>query len=168
MFFVTDGDDYDYAKIIDFWLFIDVCQIEDQIARKVTEIIGGNSCKSNLKIKKHDQQIGYGENRMTAEEYLKECKRKVCSQEFCTAVDAFKAALGSQGDQACFFFEDIVRLLIKRQSVGFKLNELYEDYGITDKAKRELLAVSSEDFIAAFRTYASQKQSSNVLKTEVE
>ena len=73
--------------------------------------------------------------------------------EFDEAVSSFRMALNAPGDPACFFFSDIISLLIKQQNVTFQLNELYTDYGITDKAKKELLALNDHSLISAFQTY---------------
>ena len=97
----------------------------------------------------------------TAEECLKHCYDKIKKNDFDNAVVLFKLSLTAEGDQACFFFEDIVRLLIQQNKLNLRIGELYRDYGITDKAKKALQNLTDQDIKLAFEIYA-QKHNFNV------
>lgn len=71
-------------------------------------------------------------NKTSDENFLEECNTAVQSKNYKEAVRLFKKALNSNEDPACFFFGDIVRLLISKSKVKFKMSELYTDCGITD------------------------------------
>lgn len=102
-----------------------------------------------------------GEASVTAEVCLKNCYNKVKENDFDKAVVLLKLSLTAEGDQACFFFEDIVRLLIKQGKLNMRTDEIYENYGITDKAKRGLQSLTDQELKFAFQIY-SQEHNFNV------
>ena len=65
----------------------------------------------------------------------------------------FKKALKANGDPACFFFGDIVRILVKNKDVSFEMDNLYTDVNITDNAKKQLLELNDDIIISAMEIY---------------
>ena len=96
-----------------------------------------------------------------AEQFLMKCKEEVLKHNFIEATNKFRMALNAHGDPACFFFGDIVRILVNNKKVTFEMDQLYTDIGITDEAKTQLQNLSDNTIISALKIYSNK----NAIKT---
>ena len=62
-----------------------------------------------------------------AEQFLNRCEKEVKKYNFIEATNQFRLALNATGDPACFFFGDIVRILVNNRNVNFEMDQLYTD-----------------------------------------
>ena len=89
-----------------------------------------------------------------AEQFLNRCEKEVKKYNFIEATNQFRLALNATGDPACFFFGDIVRILVNNRNVNFEMNQLYTDIGITEEAKKQLINLPDEIIISALKIYS--------------
>ena len=89
-----------------------------------------------------------------AEQFLNRCEKEVKKYNFIEATNQFRLALNAIGDPACFFFGDIVRILVNNRNVNFEMNQLYTDIGITEEAKKQLINLPDEIIISALKIYS--------------
>ena len=89
-----------------------------------------------------------------AEQFLNRCEKEVKKYNFIEATNQFRLALNATGDPACFFFGDIVRILVNNRNVNFEMDQLYTDIGITEEAKKQLLNLPDEIIISALKIYS--------------
>ena len=88
-----------------------------------------------------------------AEQFLNRCEKEVKKYNFIEATNQFRLALNAIGDPACFFFGDIVRILVNNRNVNFEMDQLYTDIGITEEAKKQLINLPDEIIISALKIY---------------
>lgn len=89
-----------------------------------------------------------------AEQFLNRCEKEVKKYNFIEATNQFRLALNAIGDPACFFFGDIVRILVNNRNVNFEMDQLYTDIGITEEAKKQLINLPDEIIISALKIYS--------------
>ena len=89
-----------------------------------------------------------------AEQFLNRCEKEVKKYNFIEATNQFRLALNATGDPACFFFGDIVRILVNNRNVNFEMDQLYTDIGITEEAKKQLINLPDEIIISALKIYS--------------
>ena len=89
-----------------------------------------------------------------AEQFLFRCEKEVKKYNFIEATNQFRLALNATGDPACFFFGDIVRILVNNRNVNFEMDQLYTDIGITEEAKKQLINLPDEIIISALKIYS--------------
>ena len=89
-----------------------------------------------------------------AEKFLNRCEKEVKKYNFIEATNQFRLALNATGDPACFFFGDIVRILVNNRNVNFEMDQLYTDIGITEEAKKQLINLPDEIIISALKIYS--------------
>ena len=89
-----------------------------------------------------------------AEQFLNRCEKEVKKHNFIEATNQFRLALNATGDPACFFFGDIVRILVNNRNVNFEMDQLYTDIGITEEAKKQLINLPDEIIISALKIYS--------------
>ena len=92
-----------------------------------------------------------------AEQFLNRCEKEVKKHNFIEATNQFRLALNAIGDPACFFFGDIVRILVNNRNVTFEMDQLYTDIGITEEAKNQLLNLPDEIITSALKIYSNKK-----------
>lgn len=126
-----------------------------------------NACAMERLQSRHDMASRYSmkwslssKTEDSAEKLLEDCKKEVEGNNFDKATGLFKRSVNAPGDQACFFFGNVVRWLIKHEKLTLKA-DLYTDGGITDETKQALNNLQNK-IIEEALTACYRKRQTNV------
>ena len=121
------------------------------------EINSNNKNKEIILYKIDNNEDLYDES----EKLLNKSKTEVEKGNFNLAKELFRKALNTNGDPACFFFGDVVRILIDKNIVNFSMDNLYTEYGITNIAMEQLQALPDVVIIKALEIYFQKRDKYN-------
>ena len=112
--------------------------------------------KNEFEFQEIDQENIDDDDHDEAQKILKLCENSVKLGNFTLATEQFKSAITASGDAACFFFGDIVRILVEGGYIV--IEDLYTELGITDEAREKLLSLPDNILKSALEIYSRGKK----------